>query len=674
MRHKLPSVAIAAMLFFSPFYAFCFQDSTRYHRDSLKQEIQVTPFFKTSQRSSGNYIGVVDDTLTFLRSSGISVLNTLRDVVPNSGISVNAPFANVRRNMLFVIDGVPYEESPGIYNPNTFEYQSVTMLSRANAASMYGPYSGNGAVLLKSKTGENYHKPSVEFSSYATTISSLNIGSSLYWSNAVAYMQDFGKFDTRVSYSHVKFAGDLGNANNLKINTGLDLSPKFKARMIVDYVNTTRSDYSFSSSTSYKDSLLIQDGDTMIVRYDPRTIERHNYLKSKQRLLRGNIVLQYQPFRWLTFTSQGSLGKRKDTEKHDYNIDHITSTFTEEHWRNHRLTNIFAKIHPRIGRQSEVSGFAGFQYQSWKHTGHLFEGVTVIGSNLTSYRTKSFISGIGFNLGEVVYGQYVHRRDLQSMYVNGGKQSTSSVSMSFVFSDAFGLQTPFFSIGKIRGSLGKSHVIIENQYERNPTFPKESIETGTDLLFFNNRLGLTFNYFNEDITGTPMFSPSIRIGDLKIRGTEFLLTSIPIKGRNIEYKAVLMWMKTKAEIKDQRNSNPIGIGNSFPNWTGSLFNEVTWKNLSLSFLVDVRNGGTYYADGQPSLSAKGSQMKLRDVSFGWFIIRKPESKFKQLHLTLSVRNTTLLYSSSGRDIETYVGNVGNNVYSENMSLGLSGIF
>ena len=153
MRHLLQSIAIASALFFAPFYAFSFQDSTRYKRDSLKQEIQITPFLKPSQRSLGNYVAVVDDTLTFLRSSGISVLNTLRDAVPNTGISINAPFASVRKNMLIVIDGIPYEEGPGIYNSHAFDYRRITMLSRGNAASIYGPYSGNGALLIESKTG-----------------------------------------------------------------------------------------------------------------------------------------------------------------------------------------------------------------------------------------------------------------------------------------------------------------------------------------------------------------------------------------------------------------------------------------------------------------------------------------------------------------------------------------
>jgi hypothetical protein len=42
------------------------------------------------------------------------------------------------------------------------------------------------------------------------------------------------------------------------------------------------------------------------------------------------------------------------------------------------------------------------------------------------------------------------------------------------------------------------------------------------------------------------------------------------------------------------NSNT-DIGNSNPNWIGGINNSFTYKNFSLSFLIDVRNGGSVFS-------------------------------------------------------------------------------
>lgn len=67
-----------------------------------------------------------------------------------------------------------------------------------------------------------------------------------------------------------------------------------------------------------------------------------------------------------------------------------------------------------------------------------------------------------------------------------------------------------------------------------------------------------------------------------IRGTNFVYDSNGNKvvGSNGRY------LKT--------NSNT-DIGNSNPNWTGGFNNTFTYKNFSLSFLIDVRNGGSVFS-------------------------------------------------------------------------------
>ena len=111
----------------------------------------------------------MDDSLLSQFSAGISVLNTLRGQVPNTGIGPAAQFATARANLLYVIDGLPsYSGITDYYNMNSFDYASIAFLSRGNAASLYGGAGSNGAFVLKSKTGENQTRPTIEFNSYST--------------------------------------------------------------------------------------------------------------------------------------------------------------------------------------------------------------------------------------------------------------------------------------------------------------------------------------------------------------------------------------------------------------------------------------------------------------------------------------------------------------------------
>jgi hypothetical protein len=287
--------------------AFSFQDSNRLQEDTvnIQKAIQYTPYFSQEKlKSLGNYVGVVDDSLLFQFSSGISVLNTLRGQVPNTDISPHAQFATARQNSLFVIDGLPYQsEISSYYNMNSFDYSSIALLSRVNAAAIYGGTGANGALILKSKTGENQLKPAVEFNSYSTLswydIENPNSDSETtkqwYLSNSVAYMQDFGKIDTRVSYNFLAIPSTSdfdrhSNGHNFKINTGFDLNPKFNARLIIDNLYT-KSSYSSSAFNPQQGIVVPSEG------------------KTNNNLFQGNLILRYQPLRWLTLTSQNSLGK-----------------------------------------------------------------------------------------------------------------------------------------------------------------------------------------------------------------------------------------------------------------------------------------------------------------------------------------------------------------------------
>ena len=662
-------------------FSFSFQDTTFLNKDTLQEKtIQFAPNFSSEKvKSLGNYVGVVDDSLSFQFSSGISVLNTLRGRVPSTGISVEAPFASVKENAVYVIDGILYRQSSSnFYNMNAFDYTSITVLSRANAASVYGVYGGNGAFVLKSKTGENHSKPTIEFNAY-TTAATMNNGTTSsivppggfgqtnsyrqsYISPSIAYMQDFGKVDTRVSYNFLLPQSNAKN-HNIKINTGFDLHPKFKARLIVDNLYNTYHDKSSSSSTWISDSSNYQIVDSVIYYVYDSVVVSNRFEKSNRSFLQGNLILQYYPTDWLTISSQSSLGKVNELVEQTENLD----AFKRRDNQNRSLINFFATVNKRVGSAFTFSPFAGFQYESWEQE---IEG----NYNYVyySHQDKYYLAGVNVSINDFLFGHFDYRKDVSSIFPKSYKQQPShSTSLAFIFSDAFGWASSAFPFGKIRISIGRMY---EDKHENNTylvRIPENVFEVGTDLKFANNRIGFTFNYFNEkEINRNQSIDPRTGysvstgvIGNLRERGTEFIIEATPLKTNPFEYKTTLLLMTSKTTIEDGFSTSfSYGIDDPTPDWTSSLLNQVTWKNFALSFLIDARQGGTFYSyagsGGFPNLNTyDGTQMKLRDLTIGY---KFPTSILKyirinQAYVSTSIRNSTLLYSSSGKDVEESFG-------------------
>jgi TonB-linked SusC/RagA family outer membrane protein len=180
-----------------------------------------------------------------------------------------------------------------------------------------------------------------------------------------------------------------------------------------------------------------------------------------------------------------------------------------------------------------------------------------------------------------------------------------------------------------------------------------SIELGADLRFFNNRLGVDFTYFKNNskdqilrvpVTNTSGFSRFfLNSGEMQNKGIELLLTGTPIQTKNFKWEVTLNWSKIDGEIlsmpeqlqtiefgnsgfsgvslKIEEGGAPgdifaykyryedgqlyigsdglprivldstVRVGNAFPDWQGGLTNTFSYKGISLSFLLEVRQGG-----------------------------------------------------------------------------------
>ena len=256
-----------------------------------------------------------------------------------------------------------------------------------------------------------------------------------------------------------------------------------------------------------------------------------------------------------------------------------------------------------------------------------------------------------------------------------------SVNTSFVFSELLADDIKqVISFGKLRAAWGMVGEDIE-PYKTQPVYsvrdtysgslslrmpenmPNEdlkpalssSMEFGTDLKFFNNRLGLDFTYFrndNEDqiidlsVPASSGYDETVvNAGNIRTWGIEIGMYAQPIKMEDFSWEVNVSFAKTKTTIEElskgqekirlsrgywgtallyatkgkewgeiigkkfQRKDGKIvmnsdgtpktkdeqHLGQILPDFTGGVVNTFTWKDFVLSAAIDFQQGGMFYS-------------------------------------------------------------------------------
>lgn len=232
-------------------------------------------------------------------------------------------------------------------------------------------------------------------------------------------------------------------------------------------------------------------------------------------------------------------------------------------------------------------------------------------------------------------------------------------------------RTASFSSGGNNGFLQLSTVLPNEDLLPEQT---ESIELGADVRFFQNRLGLDVTAYQTN-TGNQLFTVSLPVGsgassfytnggNVENRGLELTLTTTPVETSALNWDVDFNFAVNRnmvREISEERpiltittdflrafrieEGEPFGqvysrgwerddegrvvvrdnglpaiedgmnvpVANFNPDWTGSIQSSVSWRNLSASFLIDHRQGGTIasltnailFADGLPTETLEG---------------------------------------------------------------------
>jgi TonB-linked SusC/RagA family outer membrane protein len=204
---------------------------------------------------------------------------------------------------------------------------------------------------------------------------------------------------------------------------------------------------------------------------------------------------------------------------------------------------------------------------------------------------------------------------------------------------------------------GNPSAEIGNQYRTGNILPAltKSYEVGAEFRFFN-RIGLDMAYYVDNntnqILGLDVASASgfttaqINAGNIQRKGLEVSLTGSPVKGKNFNWDMTVNFAKATSIVKElapginnyiyntQRNDfrieNQVGepwgmmvgrmwktddqgrnvytgttgindyttnnnLGSIIPDFTGGIFNSLSYKGLDLAFSIDFQEGGQFYS-------------------------------------------------------------------------------
>jgi TonB-linked SusC/RagA family outer membrane protein len=198
----------------------------------------------------------------------------------------------------------------------------------------------------------------------------------------------------------------------------------------------------------------------------------------------------------------------------------------------------------------------------------------------------------------------------------------------------------------------------------------ESFEVGLEMSFFKNRLSFDFTYYDASTTNQILSatvstasgfgSQLINAGEIQNRGVELLLNLAPFRdpkgfnwdisfnmaanrSRVISLTEDLERLRTGAAdrnadvfadvgdlfgniysrnhwLRDEagnrlidastglpiRQSGSVLVGNALPDWTGGLRNSLSYKGLSLSFLLDISQGAEIYSQSNMYMTLYGT--------------------------------------------------------------------
>jgi hypothetical protein len=660
-------------------------DSLSVKRKDSLSEVTVTPYLKRDKASLANYFVSVDSPEFLKFSSGMNITNALRGLYPGLNLPPYAPQA-IDTDQIFVIDGMPMNGSLNNYfSLNSFDYNGISATRSGNALTILDQAAASGAFILSSKSGKDIDKPTLEFNSFNTwgfgetatyvfggpgfpPSGTTNKVNDFNFTQSLAFSQDFGKVDTRISYNflanHNSWNHELYDSysdpklHRLKINTGIDITPRLNVRLIADgshSANQYTTTYQFGANP-------------------PNTVSnkiRNNYYQA-------NLFANYQVLDWLRVGGQvyyGNLLNHNNSEnkttstvdKNDSDFELLSTT----------LTVNFAKSLGDLGINSTIGYSTKKSNKGVNLTSGIYEA-----SYKNEINSSSFLASILLGYKNRLFLDGTWRRTSYSLLPTDiNDKDNYAVSSSFwILKNS---ASRVVSSWKVRASTGKSFAEF---YTRSPyswIYPADQSrpedisknEAGTEISFLKSRLSLSANYFTSTAEGfftafDPVSGGVIWTSGMKLinDGYEAIADLNLGSGKSVRYNARLIWSQYKVFV----GSRSGGSGSSFyedkPEWGGSIWNMLSWKNISALIILETKQNVTIYSfsGGGPTIT-ESSWTKLRDVSLG-YTFSIPQFRIQECYLSITGRNL-LNSNSQNYDSEVY-GYPNNSTVQKSVTLNL----
>ncbi len=463
---------------------------------------------------------------------------------------------------------------------------------------------------------------------------------------------------------------------------------------------------------------------------NPLWTAKYNLYNSNVNRIFGNMALSYDVTPWLNVLAKGGVNTYTDVQRNNIrpggtavplgsiaraDVSRTELDFTFLATATHDFSEKFnAKLLAGVNA-NERSGSDFGAYGSPVIDPNVINVGTTLTQSAGDYNFRRRLYGI---FGELTlsYNNYLYltgsvRNDHSSTLPAANNSYVyPAVTASFVFSEALHLPKTFLNFGKLRANyatvgkdadpynvstaynLGTTYATGNpystaslpgklNNANLKPEFTTE-VEVGTELQFFNNRIGVDLAYFDRKstqlivsrrvATSSGFYYAVSNAGQINNNGIELGLTIVPIKTKSgFTWTSYAAYTRLRSEVASTggngdillsgvgssnlatifRAGQPYGmiygsqnarsesgklllnpetglpftlpesqiLGNPAPNFTLGWTNTFTYKGFTLSALMDYRKGGKMFSVTAASLLLRG-QLKFSEDREGMRVI------------------------------------------------------
>lgn len=346
------------------------------------------------------------------------------------------------------------------------------------------------------------------------------------------------------------------------------------------------------------------------------TVNKNKFNDNVNRIL-GNVYLTYNPLKWLSVTERLGLDQYTDSRKQNFALNSaagqpgqvIYDIYYYKHLNNDLLVTLSKKLASRLNGSLLLGN--NLYTESTQHNNQTGTGLTIpdfydLGNTSTQsaftnsslLRKKAFFAQAKLDFNNDLFLDLTARDENSSAFVSNNHLKGQwfffpSANVSFIFSDALGLKSQLFNYGKLRLSYGQagrlpavyatstyySSLTIADGFTTGLVYPingqqgyfggtlasptlkperTSTIDAGADLKFLNNRVGVSFTYYNahsKDLLVSQPIPPSsgylniyTNAAEIQNHGIELELNLEPLKSNFLSWDIELNWSMNRSKV------------------------------------------------------------------------------------------------------------------------------